>query len=155
MSELFDIKDKVALITGSSRGIDRAIAERMAEAGTEVVISSRKLDVCEEAAKGIRDKGGTAVPISRNITYREELQSLVDRTKEKLGTIGILVANAAVNQHFGPTQQIPDSAFDEVINCNIRSNHWLTQMVARDMAEQKDGVIISCRRWAGSKEACC
>ncbi len=142
MSELFNIKDKVALITGSSKGIGKAIAERMAEAGAKVVISSRKLDVCKEVAKGINDKGGIALPIACNITHKEELQSLVDRTKEELGTIDILVANAAVNPHFGPTQQISDSAFDKIMNCNIRSNHWLAQMVAPDMAEKRDGVII-------------
>jgi len=140
--DLFGIEGKVALITGSSKGIGRAIAERMAERGAKVVISSRKLDVCEEVAKGINDKGGTAIPIACNITHKDQLQSLVDQTREKLGPVDILVANAAVNPHFGLSQEIPDSAFDKVMSCNIRSNHWLAQMVAPDMAERKDGVII-------------
>lgn len=142
MSGLFDLNGKVALITGSSKGIGRAIAERMAEHGAKVVISSRKLDACEDVAAGIRARGGKAVAISCNITHKEQLQELVDRTVEALGPIDILVGNAAVNPYFGTSQDIPDGAFQKVMDCNIRSNHWLVQMVAPGMADRKDGAII-------------
>jgi NAD(P)-dependent dehydrogenase (short-subunit alcohol dehydrogenase family) len=142
MSGLFDLSGKVALITGSSKGIGRAIAERMAEHGASVVISSRKLDVCEEVAAGIVRKGGKAIALACNISNKEELQQLVDETRDKLGPIDILVPNAAVNPYYGPMQGIADSAFDKIMDCNIRSNHWLVQMVAPQMAERGGGAVV-------------
>ena len=142
MSELFDLKGKVALITGSSRGIGRAIAERMAQAGARVVVSSRKLDACEEVVEAIRKGGGEAVAIPCNITYKEELQRLVAQTHDAFGKIDVLVCNAAVNPHYGSTQEIPDTAFEKILDCNIRSNHWLCQLVIPGMAERRDGAVI-------------
>ena len=142
MAGLFDLSGRVALITGSSRGIGRAIAERMAEAGAKVVVSSRKLDACEEVVAAIRKAGGDATAIACNIATKEELQALVARTREVYGKIDVLVCNAAVNPHFGVTQEIPDSAFQKVLDCNIRSNHWLCQLVVPEMAERRDGVVI-------------
>ena len=142
MNNLFDLKGRTALITGSSRGIGRAIAERMAQAGARVVVSSRKLDACEEVVSAIRKAGGEAVAIPCNISNKEELQQLVARSKEAFGKIDVLVCNAAVNPHYGTTQDIPDSAFQKVIDCNIRSNHWLCQMVVPEMAARGDGVVI-------------
>jgi NAD(P)-dependent dehydrogenase (short-subunit alcohol dehydrogenase family) len=140
--DLFDLKGRVALITGSSRGIGRAIAERMAQAGAKVVISSRKQDACDEVAEGIRAAGGEAVALACNISTKPELESLVARTREAFGKIDVLVCNAAVNPHFGPTQEIPDSAFQKVLDCNIRSNHWLCQLVIPEMAERRDGSVL-------------
>jgi NAD(P)-dependent dehydrogenase (short-subunit alcohol dehydrogenase family) len=142
MSKLFDLKGRTALITGSSRGIGRAIAERMAEAGARVVVSSRKIDACEEVVAAIKKAGGEAIAIGCNISNKDELATLVSRTREAYGKIDILVCNAAVNPHFGATQDIPDSAFQKVLDCNIRSNHWLCQLVIPEMAERKDGSVI-------------
>ena len=142
MTGLFDLKGRTALITGSSRGIGRAIAERMAEAGAKVVVSSRKLDACEEVVSAIKKAGGEATALACNISNKPELQQLVERTRQVYGKIDILVCNAAVNPHYGTTQEIPDSAFQKVIDCNIRSNHWLCQMVIPEMAERGDGAVL-------------
>jgi NAD(P)-dependent dehydrogenase (short-subunit alcohol dehydrogenase family) len=142
MSKLFDLKGRTALITGSSRGIGRAIAERMAEAGARVVVSSRKIDACEEVVAAIKKAGGEAIAIGCNISNKDELATLVSRTREAYGKIDILVCNAAVNPHFGPTQEIPDSAFQKVLDCNIRSNHWLCQLVIPEMAARNDGAVL-------------
>ncbi|MBT6275004.1 MAG: glucose 1-dehydrogenase [Chromatiales bacterium] len=142
MNDLFDLSGKVALITGSTKGIGRAIAERMSEMGAKVVVSSRKADACDEVAEGIRTNGGTAVAIPCNINYKEQLQQLVDKTVEAFGQIDILVCNAAVNPFFGPSQDIPDSAFEKILGSNIMSNHWLCQMTIPKMAERREGVVI-------------
>lgn len=142
MRELFDLSGKVALITGSSRGIGRAIAEGMAAFGAKVVVSSRKPAACEEVRDAIVAKGGQAIVIPCNIGSKEELQRLVDETKKAFGPVDVLVCNAAVNPHFGPSQEIPDSAFDKVMASNIRSNHWLCQMTIPSMAERGGGSVI-------------
>ncbi len=142
MASLFDLKGRVALITGSSRGIGRAIALRMAEAGARVVVSSRKLEACEEVVGEIRNAGGEAVAVACNISSKDELQALVAGTRGAFGKIDVLVCNAAVNPHFGPSQEIPDSAFEKVLDSNVRSNHWLCQLVIPEMAERNDGVVI-------------
>ena len=146
MGDLFDLGGKVALITGSSKGIGKAIAEEMARHGAQVVISSRKVDVCQEVADAINtelaDQPGGAVAIAAHIGEKANLQRLVDETRKQLGSIDILVCNAAVNPYYGSAQDIPDDAFDKIMNVNIRSIHWLCQLVIPEMTERKDGVIL-------------
>lgn len=139
---LFDLTGQVAVVTGSTKGIGKAIAQAFAQAGAKVVISSRKADACERVAGEIAAGGGHAVPIPCNITHKEELQALVDRTTEQVGPIDVLVGNAAVNPYFGPMQDIEDRAFDKIIGCNVRSNHWLCQMVIPQMAARGGGSVI-------------
>ncbi len=145
-SALFDLTGKVALITGSSKGIGKAIAFEMARSGAKVVISSRKSDACQAVADEINSelegKPGGAVSIPAHIGEREALEMLVRETREKLGSIDILVCNAAVNPFYGPSKDIPDSAFDKVMNINIKSNHWLCHMVLPEMVNRGGGVII-------------
>jgi len=142
MGELFTLSGKTAVVTGSSRGIGRAIAERLAEHGARVVVSSRKLDACEEVVREIRSRGGEAVAVAANISQKEDLERLVAESRRAFGQIHVLVCNAAVNPHYGPSQEIPDSAFDKVMACNVRSNHWLCQMVIPEMAERRDGAVV-------------
>jgi NAD(P)-dependent dehydrogenase (short-subunit alcohol dehydrogenase family) len=149
--ELFDLTGKVAVVTGGSKGIGRAIAERMAEAGAKVVVSSRKLDKCEEVAQAIRDAGGDATAIACNVSHMEQLENLVTQTMKTYGRIDILVGNAAVNPHYGPMTEIEESAFDKIMNSNIKANLWLARMVLPQMAERKDGVILVLSSIAGIK----
>ena len=142
MSALFSLQNKVAVITGSSRGIGRAIAEQMALAGAKVVISSRKADACEEVAAAIRGAGGEALVIPANISDKAQLQNLVDKTVQTYGRIDILVCNAAINPYFGPSSGISDEQFDKIMHANIKSNHWLCNMVLPQMAARQDGVIL-------------
>ena len=141
---LFDLTGKVAIITGSSRGIGRAIAEAMAEQGAKVVISSRKRESCEEAAAAINAKhgDGTAIVVPANISSKEELQNLVDETKKQFSKVDILVCNAASNPYYGPMGGITDDQFRKILENNVIANHWLVQMVAPEMVERKDGSII-------------
>jgi NAD(P)-dependent dehydrogenase (short-subunit alcohol dehydrogenase family) len=140
---LFDLSGKVAIITGSSRGIGRAIAERMAEHGAKVVISSRKLGPCEEVAAAINAKTpGRAVAIPANISSRDDLQNLVDETRKAFGKVDILVCNAASNPYYGSQLDITDDAFGKILTNNIVANNWLVSMVAPEMRERKDGSII-------------
>ena len=142
MRDIFDLSGKVALITGSSRGIGRAIAEAMATFGAKVVISSRKREACEQVKAEITKRGGDAIVIPCNIGDKQELTRLVEETNKTWGKIDVLVCNAAVNPHFGPTQEIPDTAFDKILGSNVRSNHWLCQMVIPSMAEREGGSVI-------------
>lgn len=139
---LFSLNDRVALITGSTKGIGKAIAVRMAEQGAKVVISSRNQDACDEVAKEIKDAGGEALAIACNINYVEQLANLVAETKKHYGKIDTLVCNAALNPYFGPSQDIPDEAFDKVMHANIGSVHRLCQLVIPDMAEAGGGAVI-------------
>ncbi len=138
---MFDLKDKVAIITGSSRGIGRSIAECMARAGAKVVISSRKPDACEPVAEGIRNAGGEAIVVPCHISHKKQLQNLVDQTVEKWRRLDILVCNAAVNPYFGPMSSMPENTYDKIMNSNVRSNWWLCNMAAPLMAAAGGGSI--------------
>jgi NAD(P)-dependent dehydrogenase (short-subunit alcohol dehydrogenase family) len=141
---LFDLSGKVALVTGSTKGIGEAIVHRLAEHGAKVVVSSRKADACEKVASDINKARGAkvAAPIPCNINYKEQLQNLVAETRRAFGQIDVLVCNAALNPYFGPQMDIPDDAFDKIMGANVRSNHWLCQLVLPEMVERKDGSII-------------
>jgi len=142
MSPLFDLTGKVAVITGSSKGIGRAIAERMAEHGAKVVVSSRKADVCETVAAGIRAKGGQATVIPCHIARKGELQKLVDQTAALWGGVDIVVSNAAVNPYLGPAGGASDEVYERIMGANVRSNFWLANMVCPQMAERGGGAFI-------------
>ncbi len=144
MANLFDLTGKTAIITGSSRGIGKAIAHRLAEHGANVVVSSRKLDACQQAADEINTLVGrtAAIAVAANIAVKEALQNLVDETNKAFGKIDIVVCNAASNPYFGPMAGITDEQFTKVLQNNIISNHWLIQMCAPQMRARKDGSVI-------------
>jgi len=141
---LFDLSGKVALLTGASKGMGKAMAEGLAEHGAKVMISSRKLDQCEATAAEINAKCGAerAYAFACNAGYKDQLQALVDATRARLGPIDILVGNAGVNPFYGPMSKIPDEAYDKIMATNVKSNHWLVQMVAPDMIAKGAGSIM-------------
>lgn len=141
---LFDLTGKVAIVTGSSRGIGRAIAEEFAVQGAKVVISSRKLESCREVADAInaRHGAGTATPIAASISSKQALEDLVSATRQAYGKIDILVCNAASNPYYGSMDGISDDQFRKIMDNNILSNHWLVQMVLPEMRARRDGAII-------------
>jgi hypothetical protein len=141
---LFDLTGKVAIVTGSSRGIGRAIAGAMAEHGAKVVISSRKEEACREAADAInrRHGEGSAIVVPASISSKEQLRHLVDETRRQFGRVDILVCNAASNPYYGPMGGISDDQFRKILENNVIANHWLIQMVAPEMIERRDGSIV-------------
>jgi len=141
---LFDLTGKVAIVTGSSRGIGKASAVELARHGAKVVISSRKQDACDSVAAEIDAAfgEGTAFPFAASISDKAALQSLVDGTRAKFGRIDVLVCNAASNPYYGPLAGIADEQFRKILDNNVLSNHWLIQMVAPEMTERGDGSII-------------
>jgi NAD(P)-dependent dehydrogenase (short-subunit alcohol dehydrogenase family) len=142
MSKPFDLSDKVAIVTGSSKGIGRAIVECMAGQGAKVVVSSRKADACEAVAAGIRQKGGQATVIPCNVSRRPEVEALVAGTLKAWGQIDILVCNAAVNPVYGPLAQLTDEAFDKIMGANVKATIWLANLALPGMAERGGGALI-------------
>lgn len=140
--QLFRLDGKVAVVTGASRGIGRAIAERLAEHGARVVVSSRKLEACQQVVDAIRARGGEAVARVCHIGRKEDLQALVSSTEAEWGGIDVLVCNAAVNPYFGPAAGMSDEAFDRVMAANVRSTFWFTNMALPGMAGRGGGSVI-------------
>ena len=144
LSPLFDLHGKVAVVTGASRGIGRAVAERMAEAGARVVISSRKQPACDAVATAINALHGAdrALAIAASISVKDDLARMVDRVLAEWGRIDILVCNAATNPYYGPMAGIGDEQFRKILDNNILASHWLVQMVQPGMIDRRDGVVI-------------
>ena len=141
---LFDLTGKVAIITGSSRGIGLAIAAALAEHGAKVVISSRKQDACDEVANAINAQHGDerAIAVAASISDKDALQNLVDETRRQFGRIDVLVCNAASNPYYGPMAGISDEQFRKILDNNVIANHWLISMAAPEMLERGAGSII-------------
>jgi NAD(P)-dependent dehydrogenase (short-subunit alcohol dehydrogenase family) len=140
---LFDMSDKVAIITGSSRGIGQAIAEELAAHGAKVVITSRNIEPCKEVAGGINAKHpGSAIAVASSLSSKDSLQNLVDETRKAFGKVDVLICNAASNPHYGPMATITDEQLRKTLDHNIVSQHWLIQMVAPEMIARKSGSII-------------
>lgn len=147
--KIFDLAGKVAIITGSTRGIGRSIAEQMAQAGAKVVISSRTPEDCDTVAKEIKQQGGEAIGVAASISKPAELQGLVQKTRDTWGKIDILVSNAASNPHYGSILDLSDEAYDKIMHNNVLSNIWLCKLVAPEMMQRQDGVIIIVSSIAG------
>jgi NAD(P)-dependent dehydrogenase (short-subunit alcohol dehydrogenase family) len=149
MTDPFSLAGKVAIVTGSSRGIGRATAELFARLGAKVVVSSRKAEACEPVAEGIRRSGGEAIVIPCNISRRNEVETLVRETIERFDGIDILVCNAAVNPYYGPLAGLSDEAFDKIMGSNVRSNLWLCNLAIPKLVERGGGSVIIVSSIAG------
>jgi NAD(P)-dependent dehydrogenase (short-subunit alcohol dehydrogenase family) len=139
---LFNLKGKVAVVTGSSRGIGRSIAHQLAKAGARVVVSSRKLDACEVVVQEIQAAGGQSMAIAASISNKAQLENLMAQTRQTWGPVDILVCNAATNPYYGPAMGMSDEVFDKVMRNNVLSNAWLCNLAYPDMKAQKDGAIV-------------
>ncbi len=140
-STLFDLSGRVAVVTGSTRGIGKSIAEELARAGAKVVVSSRKQDACDAVRAEFETQGFEVLARACNVSRKEELKALVDAAGEKWGRVDIVVANAASNPYYGPLTGISDDAFDKIVTNNLKSVLWLAGMTLPGMAEraQKEG----------------
>ncbi|UTD26374.1 SDR family oxidoreductase [Bradyrhizobium sp. WD16] len=138
----FDLAGKVAIVTGSSRGIGRASAELMAKMGAKVVVSSRRADACRIVADGIAAAGGNAHVIACNISRRDEVEALVAGTIAHYGRLDVLVCNAAVNPYYGPLLDISDEAFDKIMGANVKSNLWLCSKAIPEMVKRGGGSVV-------------
>src|SRR5258706_5674218 len=136
---LFDLKGKVALITGSTRGIGKSMAEELALAGCKVVVSSRKAEACEAVRAEFEKQGFDVLAQPCNVSRKEELKALVDAATAKWGRVDIAIANAAVNPYYGPLTEIPDEAFDKVFLNNVKSGLWLAALTLPRMDARGGG----------------
>ena len=134
---------KVALITGASRGIGRAVALALADAGADLAICSRQLPSLEEVANEITAKGRQVLALSANVRHKDDLVSLVQKTMEKFGRIDILVNNAGTNPTMGPIIDLEEWSWDSVMNTNLKACFLLAQLAGKIMVEQKSGNIIN------------
>lgn len=139
---MFDISGKVAIVTGSSRGIGQAIAEQFARNGAKVAVSSRDLGACESVAEGIRAAGGEAFAMACNVGEKDQVEALFEAVMARWGRVDVLVCNAAANPAYGPLSALGDSAFEKIMRVNVQSTIWLTNLCAPVMAENGGGSII-------------
>jgi len=151
MPASFDLRGRVALVTGGSRGIGRATCELLAAMGAKVAVSSRKLDACETVVRAIEASGGTAIAVACNASRPDELQALVARTREALGEIDVLVANAASNPYFGPLLDIDEGAYAKTLDTNVKRVLDLCALVIPRMAERGAGSVVLTSSIAGLK----
>lgn len=146
---MWDLLDKVAIVTGASRGIGRATALAMARAGARVVVSSRKLAACEAVVEEIRAFNGQAKALAHNISDTAGSQLLIDAAVAEWGRLDILVCNAAVNPYFGPMRDMPEDAYNKVMDANVKSNFLLGRAAVKAMASTGGGNIVIVSSLAG------
>ncbi|MBT3071745.1 SDR family oxidoreductase [Rhodomicrobium sp. Az07] len=139
---LFDLSGRVAVITGSSRGIGRAIALEAARAGASVVVSSRKIDACQRVVDEIRESGGRATAVACNVGVKADLETLVAHALREYGRIDVLIPNAAINPAYGPSSEVSDEVWNKVLTTNLTATNWLCQLVLPGMAENGGGSVI-------------
>jgi NAD(P)-dependent dehydrogenase (short-subunit alcohol dehydrogenase family) len=140
----FDLTGKVAIVTGSSRGIGKASAKALADHGAKVVISSRRQEACDAVAAEIdaAHGAGSALALAASISDKAALEHLVGETRRVFGRIDVLVCNAASNPYYGPLAGISDEQFRKILDNNVLSNHWLIQLVAPEMRARREGSIV-------------
>ena len=149
MHELFSLKNKAVVITGSSRGIGKGMAKRFAEFGAKLIISSRKINACKEVESEIIKTGGIAFSKECNISKKNQCEDLIDFCVEKFGKIDVLVCNAASNPYYGDLAKIPDELFDKIMNNNVKSNLWLCKKAIPFLKQRDSSSIIIVSSIAG------
>ena len=142
MHPLFDLKGKVALVTGATRGIGKSIAEELARAGAKIAVCSRKAEACEQVKAEFEKQGFEVLARACNVSRKEELRALVEATAVRWGGIDIVIANAATNPYYGPLTGIGDEAFDKIFANNLKSVLWLAGMTLPGMAARGGGSFI-------------
>jgi len=147
--KLFSLAGKVAIVTGSTRGIGRAIVEQLALAGAKVVVSSRKADACDNTVTELAAAGLEAIAVPCNVGYKDQCERLVQTTLDTWGRVDVLVLNAAINPYFGSMQDMGDEVFDKMIATNVKAQLWLCKLVCPQMAERGEGAIIIISSIAG------
>ena len=147
--EAFSLSGKVALVTGGSRGIGRAIAIGLAKFGADVAVTSRKLPDLEEVAAEVKGLGRRSMAVATHVGRMDEINSLVPKVKEELGRIDILVNNAGTNPTMDQAMDIEERAWDSIMNLNLKGLFFISQAVARLMKEQGGGKIINVASVAG------
>jgi NAD(P)-dependent dehydrogenase (short-subunit alcohol dehydrogenase family) len=148
-NNLFDLTEKVAIITGASRGIGFAIAEGFAAAGAKVVLASRKQDALDQAAEKIQANGGEAFPMAAHTGDPKSIQALVAACVERFGGVDILVNNAATNPHFGPMMTSEESHWDKILDVNLRGYFRMAKACVDSMRQRGGGKIINVASVAG------
>ena len=143
------LQDKVAIVTGASRGIGRAIAELFAREGASVVICGRKQEPLDQVARELSALAGRIVPIACHVGRLDDLERMVDRATRELGQIDILVNNAGTNIAQGPAIEMTDAQFDKMVEVNLKSAYRLTRLVAPGMCERGSGSIVNIASIAG------
>lgn len=139
---LFDLSGRVAVITGASKGIGRAIALECAKMGATVVVSSRKIAACQAVVAEIEAGGGKASAFACNVGSKPDLEALVAHAMREHGRIDVLIPNAAINPVYGPSSEVSDEIWNKVLTSNVTATHWLCQMVLPGMAERGGGSVI-------------
>ena len=139
---MFELDNKVAIVTGSTRGIGKAIATQLASAGAKVIISGRKQETCDLVSNELNNKGFFTKPIACHVGDKDQINDLINQTIKEFGCIDILVSNAATNPSFGPISKLEDKAFDKIMDVNVKASIWLSNLVAKHMVKKKKGSII-------------
>ena len=145
----FSLDGKVALVTGASRGIGRAIALRLAQAGVKVVVSSRKIENVQPVADEVVASGGEALAVQAHVGRTDEVAALVARTVETFGRVDVAVNNAATNPHFGPLLTAEEWQWDKILDTNLKSVFRVCKAVVPHMEAQGGGKIINTASVAG------
>jgi NAD(P)-dependent dehydrogenase (short-subunit alcohol dehydrogenase family) len=142
-AERFDLSGKVALVTGGSRGLGRAMALAFAEAGADVVVASRKLDSCQEVAAQIEAKGRRALARACNVSNWDELEPLADAAYDAFGRVDVLVNNAGMSLLYATVTDVTESMWDKVVNLNLKGVFRLTALVGTRMVRDGSGSIVT------------
>ncbi|MDG1320500.1 MAG: glucose 1-dehydrogenase [Polaribacter sp.] len=143
ISKQFNLEGKVAVITGSSKGIGKAIAKGFAENGAQVVVSSRSQEACDAVADEFKAAGLKAIGIACHIGKADQRENLVAKTMEAFGRIDILVNNAAINPVFGPIEEVDTAIFDKIMEVNVKAPWSLSNLVLPHLKVHKKGSIIN------------
>lgn len=139
----FNLHGKVALVTGSSKGIGKSIARGLAQHGARVVVSSRSQEAVEAVADEFRAGGLEAVGIACHVGDPAQQERLIQKTLEAFGRLDILVNNAAISPYYGPLEQTDEAAFDKIMQVNVKAPWMLANRAFRHMKEQGGGSIIN------------